>query len=43
MQERKIYMQTKEQLEKLRKKIHRLRKKNLKERKIEKQIDFLIN
>ena len=43
MNERKIYLKTKEQLEKLHRKIKRLKKRNKREKKTEKQIDFLIN
>ena len=43
MFERQAYMQTKERLEKLKKKIKRLNKKNRIEVKTQKKIDFLIN
>ena len=43
MFERQAYIQTKERLEKLQKKIKRLNKKNRIEVKTQKKIDFLIN
>ena len=43
MDERKVYLETKERLKRLRQKCKRLKKKNQKQRRTEKQINFLVN
>ena len=43
MDERKVYLETKDNLKRLRTKCKKLKRKNVRERKTQKQIDFLIN